>query len=389
MTHPENQPCSILIAAGESSGEAHAAGRIKQLRSEIEPTPLELFGSGGEQMAAQGVELLLDVSDLAAIGPWAALGKLRNYLWLYRELVRQARTRAPSLAILVDFPEFNLRLAARLKKMGIPICYFISPQVWAWRSSRVKQIKRYVDLMLVILPFEEEFFRDRGIVAHYVGNPSASRLRRLTPASGTVRKDDQSGSKMVAMLPGSREKEVEQILPILLDAALFVQERVPTRFSLVKAPAVKRKQIEGIYQKWSKRNEVTLDLEICESVGNQILQEADCAIVKSGTSTLEAMLVETPFAMVYRISYLSWFLLRPLVDTDTYCLANLIAGNRIVPEFVQKNATGERIGAYILTLLTDPRKRNEHQILLSRACDRLGSKDAYEEGARKIVGRFF
>lgn len=382
---------TILIVAGESSGEAHAAGLLRELRSQAPQTSFDIFGSGGEQMASEGVELFLDVSALAAIGPWAALANTRNYLWLYRELIKQARSRKPDLAILVDFPDFNLRLARKLKSMGISICYFISPQVWAWRRSRVKQIKRYVDLMLVIFPFEEEFFRSHGVEVHYVGNPSVSRFRRLAASQETTRVDETSseGRSLVALLPGSRKKEVEQILPVELDAAQYLQERHPTRFCVVKAPAVNKKDVESIYQTWLKKSKGPLELEIRGSNRREALQQADCAIVKSGTSTLEAMLWEIPFAMVYRISYFSWLLLRPFVRTTTYCLANLVAGSQIVPEFVQKNATGERIGAYILTLLEDSARRSEIKERLSQARQRLGNQDAYSEGARQITMRFF
>jgi lipid-A-disaccharide synthase len=176
---------------------------------------------------------------------------------------------------------------------------------------------------------------------------------------------------------------------VVLDAAQYVGEHHPTRFILVKAPAVNKKDIESIYRNWRKNAKGALELEIRESNKYELLQQADCAVVKSGTSTLEAMLSEVPFAMVYRISCLSWLLLRPFVRTNTYCLANLIAGQRVVPEFVQKNATGEQIGAYILTLLKAPEKRAEIRGLLSRASKRLGSTDAYSEGSRKIASRFF
>jgi lipid-A-disaccharide synthase len=381
----------ILLAAGETSGEAHAAGLIRELRKQFPANSLEFFGSGGEKMKAEGAQLLLDVSKLGAIGPWAALANAGNYLWLYRELVKQAQNRQTRLAILVDFPEFNLRLAGKLTAMGIPVCYFIGPQVWAWRSSRVKQIKRYVDLMLVILPFEEAFYKSHGISAHYVGNPSASQLRSLVrraerERAGRVSPHDES---LVALLPGSREQEVELIMPVMLDAARYLEERHPTRFVLVKAPAISGKSVEKIYRNWAKEVKSDIDLKVFENNSHQILCDADCAIVKSGTSTLEAMITETPFAMVYRISTLSWLLLRPFVQTDTYCLANLVAGQKIVPEFIQKNATGEQIGAYMLSLMQNPEEKDRVRHLLSQASRRLGEDDAYVESARKIASRFF
>jgi lipid-A-disaccharide synthase len=192
----------------------------------------------------------------------------------------------------------------------------------------------------------------------------------------------------VALLPGSRKKEVEQILPVVLDAAKYVANRHPARFLLVRAPAIGKSEIEMTYQNWSKKRQMSIDLEFCEGNRFEALQRADCAIVKSGTSTLETMLAAVPFAMVYRISFLSWFSLRPFVRTNTYCLANLIAGKQIVPEFVQNDATGERIGAYILTLLNDPESRTNATNLLTQARKRLGSLNAYREGARRIITSF-
>ena len=389
MTDQETPSRSILIVAGESSGETHAAGLVRELRARI--PPFSAFGSGGEQMASEGVELMLDVSALAAIGPWAALAHAHNYLRLYRQMLARARQEKPDLAILVDFPDFNLRLARRLKSMGIPVCYFISPQVWAWRPKRVKQIRRYIDLMLVILPFEEEFFRSHGVEACYVGNPSASRLARLSLEEGRRREAgrDSGTRNLVALLPGSREKEVEQILPVALDAAGYIATRQAARFCLIKAPAIETEHIERIYQNWMSRTGIKLELDISEKPSHADLSKADCAIVKSGTSTLEAMLLEIPFAMVYRISFLSWLLLRPFVRAGTYCLANLVAGKQIVPEFVQKDATGERIGAYMVTLLSDPAKRMDAKTRLAEAKAQLGTADAYDVAARQIAGRFF
>jgi lipid-A-disaccharide synthase len=285
----------------------------------------------------------------------------------------------------VDFPEFNLILARRLKQMKIPICYFIGPQVWAWRPRRVHQIKRFVDLMLVIFPFEEEFYRRQGVKAHYVGNPSIT-LRKFL--SSTQNRSDGDGTSsevpVVALLPGSREKEVEQIFPVQLDAALCVADRCPVQFWVIKAPGITRGQLQTVYESWLSHGNSPLRLEIKEEKGSELLSRVACAIVKSGTSTLEATILHVPFAMVYRISRPSWYLAKPFVDTDTYCLANLIAGEHIVPEFVQDQATGENIGGYVLELLQDRSRREEVSRNLQRASEKLGEQNAYEESAKHI-----
>jgi lipid-A-disaccharide synthase len=378
-------PTSILIVSGETSGDRHGAGLIRALRERLPKRDLAFFGSGGREMAEAGTELLFDVSRLSAIGPLAALTNLGNYVTLFRRLLDEARRRRPVLAILVDFPDFNLPLARRLKSIGIPVCYFIGPQLWAWRPSRMKQIQRYVDLMLVILPFEEEYYGARGVRAHYVGNPTA---RRFRPAGGGTRVGPAS-TPVVGFLPGSRRKEVDLILPIQLDAAAFLAGKMPVRFRLLRAPEIPVRRLRDVMDRWAGQGRKLPEMDVVDGSSEEFFGGLDGAVVKSGTSTLEAMLAEVPFAMVYRLAPLSWYLLRPLVRTRTYCLANLVAGVPIVPEFVQREARGERIGCYLEKILGDRFKWERIRSDLRRAGLRLGSLDAYTEGARRIAGGFF
>ena len=382
---PRSQTISILVVAGETSGEHHAAGLIKQVELQNPQWAIKWFGSGGSRMAAAGVELLADVSQLAVIGPWEALSHMGHYWRLYRRILDEVGQRRPTLAILVDFPEFNLSLAGRLKAMKVPVCYFIGPQVWAWRPRRINRIRRWVDLMLVILPFEEEFYRQQGIEAHYVGNPSIA-LRELL-GQGVNGSDGGAPNPevpVIALLPGSRKREVEHIFPVQLDAAQCVARQHPAKFWASKAPAISRAQLSDIYRAWLSRGNSPLQLEIQEEAAPRILSRAACAIVKSGTSTLEATILHVPFAMVYRISRPSWYLARPLVNVETYCLANLIAGKKIVPEFVQDQATGEKIGTYLLRLLKDQGQYQEVRTNLELVSRRLGEQNAYQESAKYI-----
>ena len=372
----------LMVVAGETSGDEHAAGLISALKNRNPDWHLEGFGSGGAGLAHLGWELLGDVSRLAAIGPWEALPQLGQYWKLYRGLLRHARERRPDLAILVDFPEFNLRLARRLKAMGIFVCYFVSPQVWAWRRGRVRQIERYVDLMLPIFPFELDFYRRHGVPAHYVGNPTAARLGGIS--SGKPARSRPGDPFRVALLPGSRSREVGHIFPIQLDAARFVAGRAQTRFHVIQAPSLEADCIPSFYRRWMAEGNEELDLQIERRGVAEVLPQMDCAIIKSGTSTLEAMLLQVPFAMVYRMSPLSWYLTRPLVGTEVYCLANLVAGRTVVPEFVQKNATGERVGRYIWGLLRDPELREAARRKLAGGAHKLGVGDAYEEAAQWV-----
>ena len=373
---------SVLVVAGETSGEHHAAGLIAQIRLQNPGLELQWFGSGGPAMAEAGVELLGHVSDLSAIGPRAALGQMRHYWKLYRRILDRCGKQRTRLAVLVDFPEFNLLLARRLRQMRIPVCYFIGPQVWAWRPGRIDRIRECVDLMLVILPFEEEYYRSRGVEAHYVGNPTKGFLgsvvrQREVPKAGEV--------PVVALLPGSRRREVELIFPALLEAAVRVSREIPVRFVVSRAPEIRREQLASIQRRWMDGKAPSLDLEIVEKEpGWQVLSRATCAVVKSGTSTLEATVLGIPFAMVYRISWASWLFARPLVSTDTYCLANLVAGRRIVQEFVQREATGEKIASYLLETLKDAGRRCEIARDLDKASEKLGNWDAYQQGAAHV-----
>lgn len=378
----KNSP--ILVVTGETSGEQHAAGLVRLIREQYTGKDLEFFGCGGRHMADEGVQLLLDVSRLAIIGTWEAIANLAHYLKLYRRLLVESRTRRPRLAILVDFPDFNLRLARRLKKLGIPVCYFIGPQVWAWKRYRLRQIERRVDLLLVIFPFEEEFYRRLGIAAHYVGNPTLSTCSQVAAPEG----NRDAGEQRVALLPGSRKKEVELIFPVQLDAARHVASRRTVQFWVSVAPHISKDYLVSLYRHWLSLGNSPLSLEFRREETRKLLPEVDCAIVKSGTSTLEATILKVPFAMMYRVSKASWYLMRPLVRTQTYCLANLVAGKQIVPEFIQQQATGETIGAYILELLEDEEKRNRMKTDLEEATAKLGEREAYAEGARRIIERF-
>jgi lipid-A-disaccharide synthase len=374
---------SVLVVAGETSGEQHAAGLVAGVAQRAPDADIDWFGTGSEAMRQAGVDLLADVSGMAAIGPWDAAAHLIDYWRLFRRCLREAETRKPDLAVLVDFPEFNLRLARRLHRMGVTVCYFIGPQLWAWRSSRIRLIRRYIELMLVILPFEEGYYRQRGVEARFVGNPSI-RLRSSSPSLASRRPG------LVALMPGSRTKEVERILPVQLDAARFIADRYPGAvFWIVKAPGVPRELYDRCYRDWLSSGQSPLCQEVRAEPAWNLLPGVDCAIIKSGTSTLEAMAMGVPFAMVYRVPAVTWYLARPLVGTDTYCLANLVAGRKIVPEFVQHEARGSAIGSYILSLLENEVARERVRLDLLAAAEGLTGRDAYLEAADSVLSLLF
>ncbi len=376
----KSEPKSILVVTGEPSGEEHAARLVCSLRNAWPGRSYKWFGTGGSKMAAQGVELMTEVDSLAAIGPVAASSNLFNYLSLFRELRKRIRRSPPDVAVLVDFPEFNLRLAPSLKKLGVPVCYFVSPQVWAWRPGRIRKIKNNVSKMFVIFPFEAAFYHRHGVEAIYVGNPMA----RLSK-SHSVEVGPEDGKARIALLPGSRQNEIGHILPIQLEVASRIQSKIPSCFHVLAAPGVHRSILESSCQEWKRRHGVEMDIQVVKGPIEEQLPWADCAIVKSGTSTLQAMVLGIPFAMVYRMSKLSYLLLRPLVRSQSYCLANLVAGKKIVPEFVQGEAKAEAISAYLIELLLSSEKMQRVKQKLQNASNKLGTLDAYKEAAKHIV----
>ena len=263
-----------------------------------------------------------------------------------------------------------------MKQAGVTVVYFIAPQVWAWRSSRVRRMRRDVDLVLAVFPFEQEYFRSRGVNARYVGNPSLERLREVEPGTGTGPRQEP----VVALLPGSRIQEVRRIFPRLLDAARYVSRRCQARFQVVKAPDVPLEELKTVYRNWLGRRGKPLPLEFREEDTAQVLPRADCAIIKSGTSTLEATLLRVPFAMVYRMSWPTWIFARLLVRTRTYSLTNLVLGERVVPEFVQWQARGRTIGRYLVRLLTDDGERASVREKLGQAASPAGQAERVSRG---------
>lgn len=336
-------------------------------------------------MASVGVDLLHDSRELASIGPIEAIPKLRRYYTCLGDLVRAAKARRPQLVILIDFPDFNLRLAKRLKAMGLSIIYYISPQVWAWRKGRIRLIRKYVDKMLVILPFEKEFYRVHGVNVSYVGHPLVHTGPFTFDRASFCRTHKIAADrKLIALLPGSRVREVRYILPPLLDASALIAARVPATFLLAGVEGVPLDIYTDLVRR-SRRVSAGVDVRLLVGRSREILSVSDVALIKSGTSTLEAILADVPFLMVYKISWLSWYIGKMLVATPHFGLVNLIAGRRVVPELLQGEASPERIAAYVLQWFNDPaemaRIRREFQTIK----EILGTGDASQEAARIIL----
>jgi lipid-A-disaccharide synthase len=411
-----SKPLKVMIVAGEASGDKHGASLARALYAMTPGAGIELFGSGGDEMRAAGVETLVDAREVGIMGVpeiAAALGRLYR---AYRTLVRAARSRKPDAVVLIDWPDFNLRLARRLKRSGLKIIYYISPQVWAWRTYRVNAIRRLVDRMLVILPFERDFYKDRGIDAQYVGHPLARTVKVTASRQEFAAKHGLDfNMPFIALLPGSRAKEIHYHVPpmaqaarILLEsdfnwpqlmshgdfatAASSVSERNATasieiasnnkaQFILPLASTVSREQVRKML------GDNGPAIEIIERDTYNALGHSSFAVVASGTATIETAMTGTPMIIIYKGSELNWRLIRPLIHLDTFGMVNLIAGTKIAPELIQHDVTGLKIAQEVLALIKDPERMAKMREDLTEVRRRLdcGEIPGHEQAARAVL----
>ncbi|PYY23994.1 MAG: lipid-A-disaccharide synthase [Acidobacteria bacterium] len=336
----------VLISAGEASGENYGAMLIPELRKLL-GTETQFFGVGGEKMRAAGCETIIDSGKVAAVGITEVM---KHVATIYREFFRMvsvARSRKPDVAVLIDFPDFNLRLAEKLHTMGVPVVYFVSPQLWAWKQRRIWRVKKFVDRMLVIFPFEESYYRERRVDAEYVGHPLADLpLPQIAREEFARRFGIEGGKKWIALLPGSRKKEILLNLPVMLQAA---GELGPEYEYLVPVAST-------LSRDWMAQQTGGARVHLVDDPCAALLHSR-AAVVASGTATVEAALIGTPFIVVYRVSGLSYAIGRRLVKVKNFGMVNLIAGREIVPELIQSNFRPENVVRQIRRLLVegDPR----------------------------------
>jgi lipid-A-disaccharide synthase len=434
-SNPNSSVLSIMIVAGEASGDKHGASlaeALKRLNPEIN---YELFGSGGDEMRAAGVETLVDAREVGIIGVpeiARAIGKLYQ---AYRTLLDAARSRRPSAVVLIDWPDFNMRLARKLHRRGYKIIYYISPQVWAWRRYRVRALRRYVDLMLVILPFEEQFYKGAGLNVLYVGHPLTEAVRASLSREEFCRRHGLDPARSIfALLPGSRQKEVQYHLPVMLEAALRLRTlrlrisdcglrieepvSVPEKSNLKSqisnrksemsnpqstirnpqfvvplASTIGRERVEVPIQQARVKAaagggaENALGVTVIEGDTYNALCHSEFAVVASGTATVEAALAGTPLVIIYRGSELNWRLIRPLIHLDTFGMVNLIAGRRVVPELMQREATGENIAREVTDILSDSERLSRMRQDLQSVRDSLsaGGGSAADRAAGAVL----
>ncbi len=350
-------PKRVLIVAGEASADRYGARLVDRLKALGNGSDLEFYGAGGDRMEQAGVRLVGHARDLGHIGPHAALTHFRRYLQVFSELVRETASQPPAVAVLLDFPDFNLRLAKKLKRAGVPVIYYISPQIWAWRRGRIKSVQKYVDRMFVILPFEEEYYRGKGVQVEFVGHPILEDFAPVIDREAFLRKLSLDPSRTtLALLAGSRRKEIDHILPTFLRTAQSVMGRKDVQILVSVAPTIDPDQTRRIARQVFQQDLAAVPIRFVAAESRDILANSDFGMVKSGTCTLEAALVGNPFLVAYRISPASWRLGRLLIRTRFKALVNLIAGEEIVPEYFQEDANPEKLSRTVLEYLRSPEK---------------------------------
>ncbi len=355
----------------------HAARLAASLRAR---TGAHIFGLGGPQMREAGVELLADSSQVAVVGISEVVRRLPAVWKIYRQMADEAARRKPDLAILVDFPDFNLRLARRLHQQGVRIVYFISPQVWAWRPERAKMIRRLVSRVLCIFPFEEEFYHRANVPVNFIGHPLVDAVQpTMTREQFAEQFHLNATEPIVVLLPGSRPREIEHNLPRMLEACHHLEREREYQFVLAAAPGITERNL-------LEHARYDLRLHIVEGATYDALAAADCAIVSSGTATVEAALLGAPMVVVYRVSATTAFIARRLVRTPFFSMVNLIAGRCVVPELIQEAFTAEAVAKEAKRLLTSADAREAMRRDLAEVKRRLGTGGAIEKAAGIVAG---
>jgi lipid-A-disaccharide synthase len=369
----------LMIVAGEASGDKHGAKLVSALRALRPGLQLEFFGAGGDEMRQAGVETLVDAREVAIMGALEVARALPKFLRVFRRLSGAANERKPRLIVLIDWPEFNLRLARRLKRDGHRVVYYISPQIWAWRSYRIRAVKRYVDKMLVILPFEKDYYERAGVEVDYVGHPLLDSAHVTAPREEFSSRHGLDPSKpVIALLPGSRHSEIKYILPPMVEAAKFLNRSHPHfQFILPLARTFEAGEIAS--QIDSAR------LRLIEHDTYNAVAAADLAVVASGTATLETAIIGSPLIIVYRASQLNWRIFRPLINTPFVGMPNLIAGKEIAPELLQNDLNPENLANLIIEFLSDPARLRRSRDDLAEVRKKLGEANASERAAGRII----
>jgi len=368
----------VMVIAGEHSGDLHGAGLASALFSKC--PGLEVFGAGGARMASAGVEVLVDMTADAVVGVTEVMKDLKKFMNAFSLLKAELKARRPDAVVLIDFPDFNIRMGRVAKALGIPVIYYISPQVWAWRSWRVRGIAQIVDKMLVIFDFEEELYRRVGVDVSFVGHP----LLDVVDSDGSngalrERMGISEGEVLVGLLPGSRKKELSRLLPTMLSAAEKLHAMRPeTRFAVSCAPGVSYDMLKEMCEGSSVRPTIVAD----DTYG--LMRSSKVIMVASGTATLEAAIIGTPMVVLYRVSPVTWCLFIRLMNVSDYSLVNIVGGRRVVPELIQWEVQPHLVAEESLRLL-EPERQEEMRSELAKVRMKLGEPGASDRAAEEIL----
>ena len=367
-----------MISCGEPSGDLYAGALAVEIRRR--QPDAAIFGLGGQRLMAGGGELLADYRGLSVTGLVEAIRVLPKSLATFNRLVDAARSEKPNAVVLIDFPDFNFRLAAAMKKLGIPIVYYVSPQLWAWRQGRMKVMKRLVDRVLVIFPFEEQIYRSAGVPVQFVGHPLIDLARAQEPKASFLREIGVEPERpVVALLPGSRPNEVERLLPIIAEAVHKIAARLPgVQFVVARAPSLDDRLFSRT--EWGSVRPV----EVLART-DDVLGISDLAITASGTATVQAALHGRPMVVVYRLSPVTYRLGRRFLRVENVAMVNLIAGRRLVPELIQDDCTADNISAEALSLLTDVARADDMRRGLAGVRANLGGPGASARAAEAVL----
>jgi lipid-A-disaccharide synthase len=371
----------ILISAAEASGDFYAAGLVDALKAKRQD--LEFFGCAQPKMAAAGVRPVIDAGKLGVVGLVEVVSHLPGIYGEYKKLLAAARDEQPALAILTDAPDFHLRVAKHLKRMGIPVVYLVAPQAWAWRQGRTKQMSRDLRRLLCIFPFEEKWFRDRGVPTTYIGHPMARKIQARHIAAKRSKAEFFAAHQLdpkirtVAVLPGSRRGEILRHLPALRDAIAKLRQSLNLQFVLGTPPSIGRAFFDNHFAPRA--------IHVIEGETWDILAHCDLALAASGTVTMEAALLGTPTVSFYRVTALSWLIGKFLVDVPFYTMVNLVASRAVIPELIQERMTGENIAAEALRLLTQDTVTIDMKAGLAEVAAKLKSDaDPFQVAARIV-----
>jgi lipid-A-disaccharide synthase len=363
----------VMISCGEPSGDLYAGALAAEIRRQ-EPGA-DVFGFGGPRLAAAGARLIGDFQGISVTGLTEALRVLPRSFAMLRVLAAAARDQRPDVFVAIDFPDFNFRLMAAVHRLGIPVVYYVSPQLWAWRPGRMQTMRRYVDRVLVIFPFEEELYRRENVPVEFVGHPLVDLVRVRQPRAALLKGQGlQPDAPTVALLPGSRPNELRRIVPGIAASLPLIASRVPgVQFIVAAAPNLP----DALF--------APLAVPIVHERTDDVLAAADVVITASGTATVQAALHQRPMVVVYKLSPLTYRLGKPFVHVDTYAMANLVAGKRIVAELIQDDFTPGAVAEECVRLLTDEQLRRRTEDELRRVRERLGGAGASARAAQAVL----